>query len=262
MSFLVYLKKRGEKGRWEHVHSLLEASRAVRRFIENHPDGPIGSEWEGGKVKTLGGVYVAGSGLTKGKVVAVVSYNGRVWKPGKDGAEIRPTTEEALWDAWRRTGDFTALGALADYMDGEGIRPESAKLIRAASQARDPAVHFFYTQHGGGGYDPDKESEDEGMLRYAVSLAKAERWFEDSEGEWEWMTDDHPDRSWLDPDDGRTIWMCAAHIRKPEGEWAEPGEPEWNHESLSGIDLGLDGDPDTDPYARVVQAELALELMP
>ena len=54
------------------VTNLSEASQACLQFIEEHDLG--GSEWSGGEVLDA----------ATGKVVALVSYNGRVWSPGED----------------------------------------------------------------------------------------------------------------------------------------------------------------------------------
>ncbi len=59
----------------EQVATLEEASRACRRFIEEHELG--GGNWAGGNV------------YDGGKLVASVSYNGRVWLPGNEYFESR-----------------------------------------------------------------------------------------------------------------------------------------------------------------------------
>ena len=65
----------GQRGRWLPVPDLAAASRACREFIEMHDLGASG--WRGGRVVDAG---------TK-KVVANVSYNGRVWLA--DGTEAQ-----------------------------------------------------------------------------------------------------------------------------------------------------------------------------
>lgn len=57
----------GQRSRWVPVADLAAASRACREFIVEHDLGA--STWRGGRVVEAG---------TK-KVVATVSYNGRVW---------------------------------------------------------------------------------------------------------------------------------------------------------------------------------------
>jgi hypothetical protein len=64
----------GQRSRWLPVANLDAASRACRRFIETHDLGV--SAWRGGQV-----VEAASK-----KVVATVSYNGRVWLA--DGTEV------------------------------------------------------------------------------------------------------------------------------------------------------------------------------
>jgi hypothetical protein len=72
----VALKSAGGRRKLVEVASLQEASRAVREYIE--ADGLGSSAWEGGEV-------------TEGrKVVARVSYNGRVWPPGGCRAGVEP----------------------------------------------------------------------------------------------------------------------------------------------------------------------------
>jgi hypothetical protein len=53
------------------VTGLREASEVCRRFIEEHDLG--GGNWNGGQVRDA----------ATGKVVALVSYNGRVWTPAR-----------------------------------------------------------------------------------------------------------------------------------------------------------------------------------
>lgn len=68
-------RKGGERhSEKKQVETLAEASKAVRKFIDDFLLGS--STWTGGKV------YVGR------KQVARVSYNGRVWEPN-DGAEIK-----------------------------------------------------------------------------------------------------------------------------------------------------------------------------
>ena len=73
--FLVRISALGHRAEWLPVPDLAAASRAVREFIETNDIG--GSTWRGGRVVDAG---------TK-KLVANVSYNGRVWLP--DGSEAR-----------------------------------------------------------------------------------------------------------------------------------------------------------------------------
>lgn len=110
---------------------------------------------------------------------------------------------------------------------------------------------------------------------YAIALARAEQWY--AEREWAWSDDPDPRN---DPDHGtnagalRFRWIQDEDYRPddydipmPEiawgcilEEWCGRG---WHAiESLWNITFGGDGCPSGDPYARVVEAELALEAMP
>lgn len=288
MSFLVWLKRKGQKGRWDPVPSLLAAGRAVRDFIIHHPDGPIGSDWEGGLVKTLAQVHGDGKPTTRGKVVARVSSNGRIWHPTKGGVEIKPTEGECLWDAWRQHGDLTALGALADWME-EGFvsgnpdhpisRLKQAAFLREVSTSGKELgkhIHFFFL-NAGCGYNPTLETKDEGWLRGATKLAEAEVWLEKNDGECEWLIDDDYSPDEYDaPDMPNNAWGCIVRVpREGDPPWGHRG-PWVRHASLWAITFEPEDntpwfDPDDNtrrptraelkPYARVVQAELALELM-
>ncbi len=63
----------GHRATWLPVADFAAASRACREFIEAHDLGA--SEWRGGRVV----------GVATKKVIATVSYNGRVWLA--DGTE-------------------------------------------------------------------------------------------------------------------------------------------------------------------------------
>jgi hypothetical protein len=55
--------------------TLVEASDVCQRFIAEHDLGS--SNWNGGRVRDL----------STGKIVALVSYNGRIWTPQRDWRE-------------------------------------------------------------------------------------------------------------------------------------------------------------------------------
>lgn len=108
-------------------------------------------------------------------------------------------------------------------------------------------VLFFY-DHAGWSYDPKTETEQQGRRRCAASLAAAESRALDLGVRYEWTEDPHADRSGIDHQG--PLWGCVAH---------------WNGDtiaSLGGIDLGENGSTVTHPYARVIEAELALEGLP
>lgn len=113
------------------------------------------------------------------------------------------------------------------------------------------AIEFFIRE-GGFGYDPATETADEAKLRGATQLAAAERWARDNCVFPQWVKDNNysPDDYDMDgmPDTG---WGCI--LTGPDGEVA----------SLWAITFDSeDSAPWGQPYARVVAAELALELMP
>ena len=110
------------------------------------------------------------------------------------------------------------------------------------------AMTRFFFENAGYSYDPKRETPQQGKLRCARQLAAAERWLSEQPGhEIEWAVDDHPDRSGIDHDG--PLYGCIVTLASEE------------QASLWGIDLGPEGDL-SDPYARVVVAELASELMP
>lgn len=96
-----------------------------------------------------------------------------------------------------------------------------------------PAEEFFY-ENAGYSYDPRVETREKGRRRCAVALARAEAWAREQEVDVVWEAD------W----EG---WSCL--LAHPDGRVA----------SLHAIEFGEQGEDD--PYRRVVQAELALELM-
>lgn len=112
-------------------------------------------------------------------------------------------------------------------------------------------VEFFY-EHAGYGYDPKKETEEQGKRRNAESLAAAERRASDEGLSFEWSVDPHIDSSdFEDSGESWQLWDCLC--RSESGEVLA---------SLGGIDFGRDGEPWNDPYRRVVEAELAQEGLP
>ena len=96
-------------------------------------------------------------------------------------------------------------------------------------------------------WDNDGNTNPFLRLKAAQKLAEAEDWKERAKCFVEWFEDADADRSWLDEGDSRPLFGCVV----------------WHgdeHQSLWGIDLGPEGDLN-DPYRRVVEAELALELL-
>jgi GNAT superfamily N-acetyltransferase len=165
------------------------------------------------------------------------------------------TFAQIVFRQFAEEGEVTGLGALADWYDEQGQKPELASLLRSvlAGERDSEAVQFFW-QNAGWGYDPKKETAEEGRFRVACSLADAEEWLEEQgeEGRVIWEEDETADRSWMDDDDGRTLWGCDVVV-EVDGKEYDAG--------CGGIDFGPDDDPYTGhPYGRVMVAELASEV--
>jgi hypothetical protein len=113
-------------------------------------------------------------------------------------------------------------------------------------------VSFFF-EHAGYSYEPKQESPEQGRLRCAEDLARAEQWLQKQAGHSvEWEVDEYADRSGIEHDG--SLFACLVTLPCPTcGGLGK-------RQSLYGIDLGPDGS-DEGGYRRVVEAELALELM-
>ena len=109
---------------------------------------------------------------------------------------------------------------------------------------------FFY-DHADYSYAPHTETPEQGRIRCAVDLAAAELWASQSGIAFEWNYDGCTNREWTDEGDEYDTWECQAR--------------DVANDALLGyigcIDLGPDSHPCRDNYARVVEAELALEAM-
>ncbi len=98
---------------------------------------------------------------------------------------------------------------------------------------------FFYA-NAGYSYNPAKETKEEGKVKNAKGLALSESKGRDISLSFEWVTDTEEEN----------LWGCIC--RNEEGEIVS---------SLWGIDFGADNTPWGDPYRRVVEAELAWEVL-
>lgn len=114
------------------------------------------------------------------------------------------------------------------------------------------AYEFFY-EHAGWSYDPKSETKKQGRQRCAAGLARAEAWARSSGTFYNWERDYETN--------GETEWQCSMfkHLSTPGTDPELVGH-------LGGIDLGTESPVDYRPghrctYARVVEAELALEAM-
>ena len=112
-----------------------------------------------------------------------------------------------------------------------------------------PAAAFFY-KHAGYSYTPGRETKEQGRRRCARALAAAELAARDAGASFDWDHDpDCTSADFSDADPPWRLWECIA--RDANGNIFA---------SLGGIDFGRDGTPWSDPYRRVVEAELALEM--
>jgi hypothetical protein len=109
-----------------------------------------------------------------------------------------------------------------------------------SNELRADAVAFFHEQ-AGYSYDPATETPEQGQQRCAEALAAAEAWLMEQAGH---------TVEWLPDEDEANQWGCIVRI-DPRRE-----------ASLWGIGFADDAEPWGQPYARVVVAELAQELMP
>lgn len=110
----------------------------------------------------------------------------------------------------------------------------------------------FFFEHAGYSYKPSAESEFAGRVRCALDLAAAEAWADETDCTYDWDIDPFSDSSdWTDEEPAWQVWDCV--MRDSAGKVIA---------SLGSIDFGRDGEPWGSPYRRVVEAELASEVMP
>jgi len=125
--------------------------------------------------------------------------------------------------------------------------------------------YHFFLKHAGSSYSPKTETVQQGAIRGARALAKAERLARQRGYRFHWSIDPGSSSAdWIDDneDGGRNrdpwrVWQCCAMGSRDPG-YRGAGEVLAN---LSGIDFGRGGTPRTNPYRRVVEAELAQEAL-
>lgn len=108
---------------------------------------------------------------------------------------------------------------------------------------------FFFYQNAGYSFDPKAETAEQGRIRCAVELARAEEYARNLGWEFEWELDQDPDLSWMS-DEEREQEHEVLCCRIPDSE-----KPRYSLASLCGIT-----DPDSN-YRRVIEAELASEAL-
>lgn len=152
------------------------------------------------------------------------------------------------------SGELTGLAVLADYLDECNQSPEFAQLLRRTVTAADPDIHFFYVDSG--------LVATERRLESALALAEAEDTFEDHEDvtmKFYWEIDEDYDPTDYDyPADVDFAWGGVLEVLKKDREGREYWEVA---ESLWSVTFAGDGYPHSDPYARVVRAEIVLSAL-
>jgi len=113
------------------------------------------------------------------------------------------------------------------------------------------AYHFFLA-HAGYSYDPKTQTPMQGRIKAAQKLAKAEQWANETGMYFAWEISDIDASDFSD--ENYPLWDCFAYTYTD-------GEPVLQ-QSTGAVDFGAECTPWGDPYARVVCAELALDLMP
>lgn len=117
------------------------------------------------------------------------------------------------------------------------------------NSAINTAVLFFET-HAGTSYMPGKETKEQGQRRSALALARAEKIAQRKGFYAQWIIDNLDSSEWSDERPAWRQYVCLLFNAHKECIG-----------SLCGIDFGRNGSPLGDPYARVIEAELALEAM-
>jgi hypothetical protein len=109
-----------------------------------------------------------------------------------------------------------------------------------------PNVLFFFT-NAGFSYGKN-ETVEQGRLRCAKALAKAETEAAEMGLSFRWQLDGMTNREWTDDGEETQTWECSVLLNGKI------------YASLCGVDFGT-GEPWGSDYARVVQAELSIEAL-
>jgi hypothetical protein len=110
----------------------------------------------------------------------------------------------------------------------------------------------FFFDNAGYGYDPQTETQDQGHTRCAVVLAAAEAAGNIAGYRFQWNIDSDCDSSdWSDEKPAYDQYELIGYNEAGDVIGA-----------LGCIDFGRDGSPTRDNYARVCEAEMALQALP
>ncbi len=148
-----------------------------------------------------------------------------------------------LWDIFNWKGVQIDVEMFPEYIDVlDYINPDLSFIPVSKKE-----IEFFY-DYAPFSYKPNEETKEEGHQRTAKELAKAEKWFNffsfSDEMRFEWEVDPDIDSSeFEDTDSPRELYICKMFY----GDQLET--------TIGGIDLKSA----TDPYKRVIEAEMALE---
>lgn len=107
--------------------------------------------------------------------------------------------------------------------------------------------YLFFKSFAGFSYDPKTETAEDGKRRCARELALAERKARDAGLSFVWQADDITSEEFSDEKPFRQLFICLLIDRTGK-----------TLASCGGIDLA-NGDSFSDPYCRVMEAELASE---
>ena len=136
---------------------------------------------------------------------------------------------------------MTAASFNSDYWETDMTKQQQITRDMFIMSTAASGEAFFYA-NAGYSYDPKTETEEQGRIRCARDLARAELWAEKQGYRFEWMDDDINSSFYNDDLPVRNLYCCQM--------WAVDGRTPV--QSLGGIDA-----PEQDGYFRVIQAELA-----
>lgn len=116
--------------------------------------------------------------------------------------------------------------------------------------------YHFFLKYAGYSYDPATQTPMQDRIQCAQKLARAQTIAHARGMRWRWEYSDIDSSDHRDDCEPYRLWDCIMYDPLTLGQDAPAVG------SLCAIDLGPDGTPWGDPYARVMEAELALEYLP